>query len=322
MPLDPPKHRRVIPFLIIVVTLAAAAPQSADELAAAARAELRSGDTDRALDLANEAVKTDPNGTSGYMVRAEVHDVRREIEKAVADYDRVIAHRADFAPARYGRATSLFRLGRFKESVADFDRLVELDPAREPHLWERGIALYYAGEFERGARQFDVHRAVNPDDVENAAWHYLCVARASGVEAARRLLIPVSRDGRVPMMKVHDLYAGKATPSDVLSLAEAEGGSAVPEGERKRRLFYAHLYVGLHYDAAGETEEAAKHIDSAAGKYADNNYMGDVARVHARVLADRRKGRAKEIKKTRRPLLKEGGTFNGDRGTPGFTVTR
>ena len=294
MVLTPPRHWQVIPFLVAAATLAAAAPQTFDELAAAARAALRSGDTDRALALAHEAVNADPNGTDGYVLRAHVHDVRREFEKAVADYDRVIADRPDFAPARYGRATSLFRLGRFKESVADFDKLVELDPAREPHLWERGIALYYAGEFERGAKQFEVHRTVNPDDVENAAWHYLCVARTSGVEAARRTLIPVSRDGRVPMMKVHDLYAGKATPRDVMALAEAESESAVPEGERKLRLFYAHLYIGLYHDAAGETGAAAEHIELAATKYAGDGYMGDVARVHARVLADRRNGRSKK----------------------------
>jgi lipoprotein NlpI len=119
---------------------------------------------------------------------------------------------------------------------------------------------------------------VNPDDVENAAWHYLCVARQSGADKARQSLIPVTGDARVPMAQVQEMFAGKATPGDVLKAAEA---GTPTDAERRSRRFYAHLYLGLYHEAAGEADKAREHILLAAEKYAGNDYMGDVARVHA-----------------------------------------
>ncbi|MDB5296189.1 MAG: Tetratricopeptide domain protein, partial [Phycisphaerales bacterium] len=188
--------------------------------------------------------------------------------------------------ALQGRAEGLFRLGRVAESVRDFDRVVELDPAGLPHNWQRGIALYYAGRFADGARQFERHREVNPQDVENAAFHYACVARAAGLSGgpaeAAKVLIPIDRDPRVPLMKVHELYAGRATAADVL--AEARRGDP-PADELRERLFYAHYYLALWHEAHGRRAEAADHARLAATDYAVDGYMGDVARVHAWLAA-------------------------------------
>jgi lipoprotein NlpI len=274
---------RTVSLPALLLCVAAVAAADVDALVAAAREALKKGDTVRALALANAAVGAAPGRPPGYAVRAAAHDARREFEKSAADYGKVIEIAPDNLPAYQRRGEALFRLGRFRESVADFDQVIRLDPSREPHHWQRGISLYYAGEYARGARQFEAHRAVNPDDVENAAWHFLCVAREGGVEAARRSLIPVRHDGRVPMMRVHELLAGKATPADVLAAAGA--GDPPPGAEAmKRRLFYAHLYIGLYHEAAGDAEKAREHILLAAGEYADDDYMSDVARAHAAVL--------------------------------------
>jgi lipoprotein NlpI len=266
-----------------------------DALVSAARSALARGDTDRALSLANDAVKGAPERPLAYALRAGVHDARREFARSVLDYDRVVAAQPDNPAARQRRGEALFRLGRFKDSVSDFDKVVELDPSRAPYHWQRGISLYYAGEFERGAEQFELHKTVNPDDVENAVWHYLCVAATAGEEKARAGLIPIAHDARVPMMEVHALYAGQSTPEKVLAAA---GAGAPAPAELKQRLFYAHLYIGLHGGAgfppagsdAGKTPapparaEADKHIRLAAEKYADDDYMGDVARAHVTSL--------------------------------------
>ena len=85
------------------------------------------------------------------------------------------------------RGEEHFRQARIAESIADFDRQIQLQPDRAAEHWQRGIAYYYAGEYENGARQFKLHQTVNPQDVENAVWHFLCVSRGpkGTVEAAR-----------------------------------------------------------------------------------------------------------------------------------------
>jgi lipoprotein NlpI len=179
---------------------------------------------------------------------------------------------AERPQAIYERAVADFRAGRVAESAAGFDRLASLDPASAPELWQRGIALYYAGRYRDCRAQFEAHRTVNPNDVENAAWHFLCVARAESPQQARASLLPVGLDRRVPMREVYEMFRGSLTPDGVMAAAGADLGSR----------FYAHLYVGLYAEALGNTAAALEHIAAAAADhYASvGGYMHMVAKVH------------------------------------------
>ena len=178
----------------------------------------------------------------------------------------------------FAEAVRRFFAGEPREAATLFDRLVVEAPALEPELWQRGLALYYADRFADGRRQFELHRTVNPDDVENPAWHFLCVARLDGVEAARRTLLPVGHDRRVPMPQVLDLFAGRGDAAAVLAAAEQGEGQT-----RRNQLCYAHLYLGLHAEALGDTEAARRHILQAAGPFRMDHFMGRVAVLHARL---------------------------------------
>ena len=179
------------------------------------------------------------------------------------------------------RAIADFHSGRIDKSVAGFDELVKLVPAITPQLWQRGIALYYAGRYNDCRSQFESHRTVNPNDVENAAWHFLCVARAESPEKARSALLPVGPDSRVPMLEIYELFRGTRKPEDVLAAAGAR-----PEGQ-----FYARLYLGLYYEALGSEGLARENITAAAAdRFARaGGYMHGVAKVHLKILQKRRK---------------------------------
>src|SRR5438309_431292 len=171
--------------------------------------------------------------------------------------------------------------GRVKESAADFDKFLELSPDQAPKLWQRGISLYYAGRYEDGQRQFELHQTINRNDVENAVWHFLCVARRAGIDKARAALLKIENDPRVPMMQIYALYAGKGSAEDVMKAATT--GKPSPN-ELNERLFYAHLYLGLYFDVAGNEKMAREHIVQAAELFKVDNYMGDVARIHAALM--------------------------------------
>lgn len=167
------------------------------------------------------------------------------------------------------------RANRIEASLVHLDRVVELSPQSEPYLWQRGIAQYFAGRFAAGRKQFELHRTVNPNDVENATWHFLCVAAEDGVEAARKALLPAPGDQRVPMREVYELYRGTGDEAAVMAAVARER-----EGTPGRRYarFYADLYIGLLAHAEGKTEKAGKHLRAAAA-VSDRNVMADVARV-------------------------------------------
>ena len=181
--------------------------------------------------------------------------------------------------AMLDRAVAHFEAGRIAESAAEFDRLVQADPASMPYLWQRGIVLYYAGRYADCRQQFERHRTVNPNDVENAAWHFLCVARAESPAKARAALLPVGPDARVTMRQVYEMFRGAATPEEVLRSAGAQASAQ----------FYAQLYLGLYFEALGDSRRALEHLKAAAAdRYASaGGYMHMVARVHLGLLQRR-----------------------------------
>lgn len=178
------------------------------------------------------------------------------------------------AQAVFDKAVADFRSGRVAESAAGFDKVAKLLPSYAPQLWQRGIALYYAGRYQDCRAQFESHRTVNPADVENAAWHFLCVARAESPAKARAALLPVGPDSRVPMRQIYQMFKGEMSPEQML----ASAGSTT-EGQ-----FYAHLYAGLYFEATGNRGRARAEIVTAADRYTDGGYMHDVAVVHRDIL--------------------------------------
>lgn len=176
----------------------------------------------------------------------------------------------------FEQAVSDFERGLIDEAAVAFDTVAELLPHQAPHLWQRGIALYYAARYGDCREQFESHRTVNPNDVENAVWHFLCVAQAESAEVARTQLLPVGPDGRVPMREVYQLFKGTLMPMQVL---DAAGNN--PSGQ-----FFAHLYLGLYFEAVRKPMEALDHIQmAAADRYSRvGGYMHMVARVHLEIL--------------------------------------
>ena len=189
---------------------------------------------------------------------------------------------------RYQRllGETAFAAGQFDKCVAAYDQVIRIDPRVEPQLWQRGLALYYADRFADGVSQFETHQTVNSQDVENAVWHLLCAARISDVDQARKKLIPITGDTRVPMSQIYEMFAGRMTPDDVLKTAQAPSPRA-PEGsgQAKLQLYYAHLYTGLYHEMLGDPQATITSLKKAEAinPMGKTNFMGQVARVHLKL---------------------------------------
>ena len=197
--------------------------------------------------------------------------------QAAAEPARRAAELAPQSPDILQRAAEvLYRSGLAAESLPLFERVVSLVPEEAAYNWQRGIALGTCGQFAAGAKQFETHHSVNPDDVENSAWYFLCIAKSQGLAAARKTVIPSRGDGRQPMMSILQMLQERLTPDEVLQAAEENATAGAP---RRRAQFYAALYVGLYYDALGDGPAAQRYLQQSLG-YGDSGYMVDVARVY------------------------------------------
>jgi hypothetical protein len=78
------------------------------------------------------------------------------------------------------------------------------------------------------------------------------------------------------MRQIYDMLRDSLSPEGVLAAAKAD-----PEA-----VFFAHLYIGLYFEAAGNRARALEHITmAAADRFAPvGGYMHAVARVHLGIL--------------------------------------
>ncbi|MCM2370592.1 tetratricopeptide repeat protein [Aporhodopirellula aestuarii] len=215
---------------------------------------------------------------SGISCWSNDHTQRRQaaITRATAIVDSQGGSPTASALTELGDA--LLRGGRCAEAVSNFERALELDPQLEPYLWQHGIALFFVGRYDDARALFEKHRLVNPHDVENAAWHFLCVAKSKDVDQARKILLPAPGDSRVPMEQVLERLPGGDFQDIRTAIDETKGTTG-----HASAAFYGAFYIGLIADAEGDRETAKTHLDRAASTDF-TYYMADVARVYAKHL--------------------------------------
>jgi lipoprotein NlpI len=261
---------------------AARGQESLEDLNQRAIAAYRGGEIDEAFALANQAIEKAPADPTGYFIRGTVYESRQEYDRALADLNQVASASPTLALAYSRRGALHFKRGEFDASIADFDREIKLDPAAKQNHWQRGISYYYAGRYEDGRRQFELaYQTANPDDYENGIFQFLCVAKARGIEKARKSMLDISGDKRVPMKELYALYRGTGSVGAVMDATEVGYPNAV---DLKNRLFYAHLYISLYEDVAGEIDSARGHVRRAVENFPITHYMWDVARIQLRQL--------------------------------------
>ncbi|MGI9516287.1 MAG: tetratricopeptide repeat protein [Pirellulaceae bacterium] len=198
---------------------------------------------------------------------------------AASALDELVKVDPDNVDYHFTRGTACFMNGDMSEAVSSYDRAIELEPDQSPRCWQRGLALYYADQFKLGQEQFEAHQTYNRNDVENAVWHMLCVARQVGVDEARAKLIPISGDGRVPMAEIYQLFAGTGTVDDVMQAASTDDET---DSRYRRQMYYACLYVGLYHEMTGDNQQALAAMKRAAdlNPIEKGQLMGSVADVH------------------------------------------
>ncbi|MCO8125162.1 tetratricopeptide repeat protein [Stieleria sp. TO1_6] len=202
--------------------------------------------------------------------------LRQQDYKTAARLAGELADAATDDEDRLSAADTLLRCGDVRRATELFDQYIAAQPRSKPYLWQRGIALYFVGRYADGAQQFEVHRKVNPHDVENAAWHYLCVAKQDSAAKAKQLLLPAPSDPRPPMEEVLAML----NSGDIQAVKDRMASFSAADPDAKSAQFYGEFYLGLYADAQGDQAAAKKHL-SAAAKHAPANYMGDIAKVYA-----------------------------------------
>ena len=188
----------------------------------------------------------------------------------------------------YSRRGDLhFFRGQFTAAVRDYEKMVELRPETEASHWRRGIAYFYAERTQDAIRQWDLYSTFDDVDRENGIWRFLSQVKAHDVKTARDGLLKYKQDDREPFPDVYAMFAGKLSGDDLIARIDR---ASLSKAEREKRLFYAHLYVGLLDGVENRREPAIEHLREATsnawGRDAGYgpNFMWHVGRLHHDLL--------------------------------------
>ena len=213
--------------------------------------------------------------------------IKQNLDEAIKSMSERIDEDEENVQLYSRRGDAHFFRGNFDEAVADYEKMVDLKKSLDSSHWRRGIAFFYAKKFKKAAHQFEIYHSFDDVDRENGIWRYLSQSQAYGIPKAREGLLKYKKDDREPFPDVYQLFAGKITADEILKKIEA---AKVDDQEREKRLFYAHLYVGLNYFVEKKPSLAEKHLRlSTSNKWGPRagfgpNYMWHVGRVHYDLL--------------------------------------
>jgi tetratricopeptide (TPR) repeat protein len=214
------------------------------------RAPYRYRMTDQELARATAA----PATAHDFFEVAYQYDLRNDNEHAIANYDRAIALRPDWALAYANRGGDHFEQGDIDKATADVDKALELDPNDAVALRARGLLLAKAGKNKEAIESFSRAQAAEPSNtfgLEHRALAYLAEHDTDKALADYRQIVRLEpsriyvHDRIVEILMERRDADGLRAEADELAKQKIDGAAHFARG-------YANLYVGKKEDARAE----------------------------------------------------------------------
>ena len=111
-----------------------------------------------------DAIVLDDEIAKGSTVRGVAYMHMGEVDRAIADYDKVVEFSPSYGDAYYNRAIAHRAKGDLEKAIADYTKAIE-NNARDVDAFRlRGDAYRSKGDFVRAVTDYSTALAFNPDD--------------------------------------------------------------------------------------------------------------------------------------------------------------
>ena len=194
-----------------------------------------------------------------YFRRAGFYFQKGEVDRAIADYDRIIEHDPNNSIARFRRASAYVRKREIDAALADYEKAVELDPKDVYAYLGRAVAYMAKGDIDRGIDDYSRVLQIHPENVSayvGRSTAYRIKDEPDRAIADCNRVIEISPNREFGYLCRGEAYRDK----DDIDRALADFDQAVrlnPKGLR------AHVDVANTHQRLGNTEPALASLDRA-----------------------------------------------------------
>lgn len=124
---------------------------------------LQSGDASRANDYLIEAAAANPNNALAVYYQGLIDYTQRDINSAIANYDKAIQVNPNFALAHFSRGLANYRLGNTQEALADYNQALQINPVDPWSYLNRGIVKEDLDDVDGALADYNKAIKIDPD---------------------------------------------------------------------------------------------------------------------------------------------------------------
>ena len=124
---------------------------------------LQSGDASRANEYLIEASAENPNNALAVYYQGLIDYTQRDLNSAIANYDKAIAVNPNFSLAYFSRGLANYRLGNKSEAMKDYNKALQIDPTDPWSYLNRGIVREDLDDLEGALSDYNSAIGIDPD---------------------------------------------------------------------------------------------------------------------------------------------------------------
>jgi tetratricopeptide (TPR) repeat protein len=121
---------------------------------------LAKGDPDRAISDYDQVIAIDPNYAIAYYNRALAYRAKGDLERVISDCSLAIALYPKYRNAYFDRGYAYRTKGDFDRAIADYDQMIALDPKDREAYSNRATAYLSKGDYRRAIADIDLTQAL------------------------------------------------------------------------------------------------------------------------------------------------------------------
>ena len=127
---------------------------------------IEQGNYDKAILVADEAVKLNPKELKTYGSRGEAYSYKGEYDKAINDYNMALTIDPNNVESYNNRGIAYSNKGEIDRAINDYNMALTIDPNNVESYNNRGVAYSNKGEIDRAINDYNMALSINPKDAD------------------------------------------------------------------------------------------------------------------------------------------------------------